>query len=238
MSMLIKLINRVAVTGSTTVISLALTITSSLAQTQAQAACRDAVSGLSDVPVSILDVSDVSLDSAKTTFAVAVTERFFIDDIASVDSHIGHCTFNNIGRLVDIDTLVYSGKSPFHFKDFGEVQGIGRFIAILHTQREEADLVSTTTLEVTRTDEAGNRTIIESPPSERNHYFYESTIGRDYLGETSLFPVLINSQIEQWWANCNTREIGRVIDRRQELPTLESTTIASEVSNTICDEKR
>ncbi len=187
-----------------------LTSTPAQMPEQARRICRNAIVGLAGTPASMLEVSSrPGFD--KIVVDIRVNKSLDLGDGAFVDSHIGTCSFNRSGELINIDTFVYSAQSPRHFKDFGDVPNIGRFIVILRSRRAgKGELLKEGRL---RPVTPPGEDIIF--PSRTNLYY--STVGRDLKDETAVFPVLINDRQEHWWANCLSKHMGKLDAVRSKL---------------------
>jgi hypothetical protein len=205
-----------------------LTSTPAQMPEQARRICRNAIVGLAGTPASMLEVSSrPGFD--KIVVDIRVNKSLDLGDGAFADGHIGTCSFNRSGELINIDTFVYSAQSPSHFKDFGDVPNIGRFIVILRSRR------------------AGKGEVLEegrlrpvTPPGEDIAFpystnLYYNTVGRDFKDETAIFPVLIHDRQEHWWANCLSKYMGKLDAARSRLmPPIAPKALVKAVVPSVC----
>lgn len=172
----------------------------SLRQDDAQEVCQYVVSELGNVPSSILEVASGEAFGDGLVVRPRVTETFALSENAFATDTLGTCIFDSSGILSEVDTLIFYAEGFVHFRDFGEVSEIGRFIVLLQ--------------------ERGERVVATNayPTS-----FYYSTIGRDSHNENVIFPVLVDGQRELWWADCSENYVGRQSeDVLRELPIARS----------------
>jgi|GEM_PF-6440331 hypothetical protein len=191
--------------------------TPAFAQTQEQlSTCKAVAIGLANVPESIVKVS-ANTNKNAMIINISVTKPWknpghIRGDSIIYHDNLGECEFDYLGLLTKIDTFVYSAKSPSDFQDFGKIPGLGRFIVI----RREAKFIT------------GGR--MDKSPTK----IYYSTIGQHELGETSVFPVLVNDKQQRWYAECNDKYIGQLSPDGMRAVPLRPNTFTDAVMKLVC----
>jgi hypothetical protein len=196
------------------------------AQTQEQLnTCKDVVTELAGVPSSIMKVSNGKTNGDGARVDIRVTKPWKLPDTggtATATDRIGNCDFDSLGKLIKIDTFVYSAQSPRHFQDFGNIPNLGRFIVIIRFPKQP---------ELMTVGRVGNNYV-----NSKTRLYY-STIGQDFDGKTSVFSVLLNGKKQRWWIDCNTDFIGKLnADGMKELPQRVPSTFANAMNKLVCVE--
>lgn len=172
--------------------------------------CHNAVAALVGLPKSMMDVS-VLKDNEQVVYPNSARVTVKRPSVTStLRSILGTCEFDNLGKLVKIDTLFYSEKTPA-LRDFGDFSNQGHLIVLLTS---------------TGVNGIGKPFIL--------------SISDDSKGNSDgsielFFPVLLGSQKEWWWADCETKKVGRLTDKGEKATiSISSKLLEEQINEYIC----